>query len=246
MFKNILKGMGIGVANIIPGVSGGTLAVVFGIYDYLMEAVACFLTASKSKKIEYIKFLLQIGAGAVIGILVFARVIEFLFANYPMQTKIAFVILILPSIPLIIKGENIREKKNIISFVLGFVFIMFFTYATIKISGGPQEFDSVRTVFSTSYYIKLAFCGFIAIGAMIIPGISGSFLLLILGEYQNILSYINNFQIIPMIYLSIGMGLGALGFTKVINYCLKHHRSLTLFFILGIIIASLIQLLLNL
>lgn len=246
MFKNILKGVGIGVANIIPGVSGGTLAVVFGIYDYLMEAVACFLTASREKKKEYAKFLIQIGIGAGAGILIFARVIEYLFAHYPVQTKIAFVILILPSIPLIVKGENYRDKKNIISFILGFISIMLFTYAAIKVSGGPQEFENVRTIFSFSYYIKLAFCGFIAIGAMIIPGISGSFLLLILGEYQNILSYINNFQIVPMMYLAVGMGMGALGFTKVINYCLKNYRSLTLFFILGIIIASLIQLLLNL
>lgn len=246
MFKNFLKGMGIGVANIIPGVSGGTLAVVFGIYDKLMEAVAEFLTAPKDKKIEYAKFLVQIGLGAIIGILVFARVIEFLFANYPMQTKIAFIILILPSIPLIVKGEKYSDKKNILFFILGFISIMIFTYLTIKISGGPANTENIRTVFSTSYYIKLAFCGFIAIGAMIIPGISGSFLLLILGEYQNILSYINNFKIVPMIYLAVGMGFGAIGFTKVINYCLKKHRSVTLFFILGIIIASLIQLFLNL
>ena len=111
MFKNFLKGMGIGVANIIPGVSGGTLAVVFGIYDKLMEAIAEFLTAPKDKKIEYAKFLIQIGLGAIIGILVFARVIEFLFAHYPVQTKIAFIILILPSIPLIVKGEKYSDKK---------------------------------------------------------------------------------------------------------------------------------------
>ena len=109
MFKNFLKGMGIGVANIIPGVSGGTLAVVFGIYDKLMEAIAEFLTAPKDKKIEYAKFLIQIGLGAIIGILVFARVIEFLFAHYPVQTKIAFIILILPSIPLIVKGEKYSD-----------------------------------------------------------------------------------------------------------------------------------------
>lgn len=245
MFKNILKGIGIGVANIIPGVSGGTLAVVFGIYDYLMEAIACFLTATKEKKIEYAKFIAQIGVGAIIGILAFARIIKYLFANYPLYTKIAFIILILPSIPLIVKGENYKEKKNIFSFILGFIFIMIFTFIVIKVSGEPQNVGTVRTVFSMSYYIKLVFCGFIAIGAMIVPGISGSFLLLILGEYENIISYINGFQIVPMIYLAVGMGLGALGFTKVINYYLKHHRSVTLFFILGIIIASLIQLILN-
>lgn len=245
MFKNILKGIGIGIANIIPGVSGGTLAVVFGIYDYLMEAVACFLTATKEKKIEYIKFIAQIGIGAIIGILAFARIIKYLFANYPLYTKITFIILILPSIPLIVKGENYKDRKNIFSFVLGFISIMIFTFIAIKISGEPQNIETVRTTFSMSYYIKLVVCGFIAVGAMIIPGISGSFLLLILGEYENILSYINDFQIVPMMYFAVGIGLGALGFTKVINYYLKNYRSITLFFILGIIIASLIQLILN-
>lgn len=126
MFKNFLKGMGIGVANIIPGVSGGTLAVVFGIYDKLMEAVAEFLPAPKDKKIEYAKFLIQLGLGAVVGILVFARVIEFLFANYPMQTKIAFIILILPSIPLIVKGENYFDKKYFVFCLRIFIYHDFY------------------------------------------------------------------------------------------------------------------------
>ena len=93
MFKNFLKGMGIGVANIIPGVSGGTLAVVFGIYDKLMEAVAEFLTAPKDKKIEYAKFLVQIGLGAIIGILVFARVIEFLLQIILCRQKLLLLFL---------------------------------------------------------------------------------------------------------------------------------------------------------
>lgn len=246
ILKNILIGIVIGVANIIPGVSGGTLAVVLGIYDRLMESIANFLQAPKEKKIEYLMFLVPIGIGAGIGILAFARVIEFLFEKYPLYTKIAFIILILPSIPLIVKGENHRDKKNIFFFILGFISIMIFTYFALKFSGNPQDAEQIRTVFTTSYYIKLVFCGFIAIGAMIIPGISGSFLLLILGEYENIVWYINHFKIVPMVYLAVGMGFGAIGFTKVINYCLKKHRSVTLFFILGIIIASLIQLFLNL
>lgn len=246
MLKNILKGIGIGVANIIPGVSGGTLAVAFGIYDYIMEAVAEFFTAPKAKKIEYAKFLIEIGLGAGIGILAFARIIEYLFINYPMYTKVAFIILILPSIPLIVKGENYRDRKNILFFVIGFLSIMFLTYLAIRFSGNSHVSETIKTTFTTSYYIKLVFCGFVAIGSMIIPGVSGSFLLLMLGEYQNILSYVNNFKIVPLVYFAIGMGVGAIGFTKVINYCLKKHRSVTLFFILGIIVASLIQIFINL
>lgn len=243
MFKNIFKGMGIGVANIIPGVSGGTLAVVFGIYDYLMESVACFFKADKEKKIEYIKFLIQIGIGAVIGILAFSRIIGYLLNYYPKQTKIAFVIMILPSIPLIIKGENYKRWRNIISFVFGFIFIGAFAYMAIKLSGGSEA--GVTKILTLSSYLKLVLCGIISIGAMIVPGISGSFLLLLMGEYQNILSYINTFSIVPLMYFGSGVLIGGIIFTKIINYFLNRYRSLTLFFILGIVIASLLQLLLT-
>lgn len=199
----------------------------------------------QEKKIKYARFLIEIAVGAGIGILIFARVIGFLFDSYPTATKIVFILLILPSIPLIVKGENYKDKQNIFSFIMGFLSIMLFSYAVIKFSGGIKEDSDVRTIFTMGYYIKLIFCGFIATGAMIIPGISGSFLLLLLGEYQNVLSYINNFKITPMLFFTLGMGFGALGFTKVINYCLKKYRSITLFFILGIIIASLLQLLLT-
>lgn len=241
MFKNIFKGMGIGVANIIPGVSGGTLAVVFGIYDYLMEAVACFFKASKEKRMEYIKFLIQIGIGAVLGILAFSRIIEYLLNYYPKQTKIAFVIMILPSIPLIIKGEDYKKMRNIVSCILGFLFIAGFSYLTLKFSNSGDVNVWAEKVLSLSYYIKLVFCGLVSIGAMIVPGISGSFLLLLMGEYQNILSYINNFSVVPLMYFGVGVLIGGIGFTKIINYFLHKYRSLTLFFILGIIIASLLE-----
>ena len=246
MLKNVFKGMGIGVANIIPGVSGGTLAVLFGIYDYLMESVACFFSADKNKKIEYIKFILQIGVGAIIGILAFSRIIEYLLGNYPVQTKLVFVVMILPSIPLIIKGEDYKKINNILSLILGFAFIFGFVYLTLKFSNGNTNLNNTHQILSSSYYLKLVACGIISIGAMLVPGISGSFLLLLMGEYQNILSYINNFNVIPLVYFGVGIIIGGIGFTKLINYLLKKYRSTTLFFILGIVVASLIELLINL
>ncbi|MGL4935522.1 MAG: undecaprenyl phosphate translocase family protein, partial [Cetobacterium sp.] len=83
MIRNFLIGIIIGIANVLPGVSGGTLAVVLGIYDKLTEAVGNFLTASMEKKIEYAKFLSQIGAGAALGIVAFAGVISKMYELYP-------------------------------------------------------------------------------------------------------------------------------------------------------------------
>ncbi|MGB0405527.1 MAG: undecaprenyl phosphate translocase family protein, partial [Fusobacterium sp.] len=180
---NMFKGMGIGIANVIPGVSGGTMAIVFGIYDKLIEALANFITASIKKKVEYIIFIAPIIIGAVVGILGFARIVEFLYANYPLYTKLIFVVLVLPSIPIVVKGERIKEIKNIIYFCLGMVFVLTFFMLVHKFSAEDMSFQ-IRKTFDTSYGIKLLFCGSLAGGAMIIPGISGSLLLLALGEHQ--------------------------------------------------------------
>lgn len=246
MLKNILIGMGIGVANIIPGISGGTLAVIFGIYNYLIEAISCFFQSDRRKKIEYIKFLFQIGIGAIIGILLFSRIIEYLLKSYPIQTKIIFIIMILPSIPLIIKGENYKKFENILSFILGILFIWGFIYLTLKFPNKNNNLNETENLMSLSYYFKLIFCGIISIGAMIIPGISGSFLLLLMGEYQNILTFINNLNILPLSFFALGILAGGIIFTKIINYFFIKYKSITLFFILGIIIASLISLILTL
>ncbi|MDP0488748.1 MAG: DUF368 domain-containing protein [Fusobacterium sp. JB021] len=241
---NMFKGMGIGIANVIPGVSGGTMAIVFGIYDKLIEALANFITASIKKKVEYIIFIAPIIIGAVVGILGFARIVEFLYANYPLYTKLIFVVLVLPSIPIVVKGERIKEIKNIIYFCLGMVFVLTFFMLVHKFSAEDMSFQ-IRKTFDTSYGIKLLFCGSLAGGAMIIPGISGSLLLLALGEHQNVIYYISNLDFLPLGYFGVGVILGIALFTKVINYFLKRYRSLTLFFILGIVVASLIEMLIN-
>ncbi|MFK4785770.1 DUF368 domain-containing protein [Fusobacterium sp. MFO224] len=241
---NVFKGMGIGIANVIPGVSGGTMAIVFGIYDKLIEALANFVAAPVKKKIDYIIFIAPIIIGAVIGILGFARIVEFLYANYPLYTKLIFVVLVLPSIPIVVKNEKIREIKNIIYFCLGMVFVLTFFMLVHKFTKQDMSFQ-IRKTFDTVYGIKLLFCGSLAGGAMIIPGISGSLLLLALGEHQNIIYYISNLDFLPLAYFGVGVILGIGLFTKVINYFLKKYRSLTLFFILGIVVASLIEMLIN-
>lgn len=242
MIQLILKGIAIGVANIIPGVSGGTLAVVLGVYDQLTEAIGNFLTASMKKKIEYIKFLFQIGIGAVIGILLFAKIVQFSVANYPKITAGVFTALIIPSIPFITKGEDKRNIKNIVFFLIGAIFAGMFVYADIKY-GAKTGASEMSVVITSGYLIKLFICGGVAAGAMIIPGISGSMLLLMLGEYYNILGFINKMfdSILPLTVFAAGVGIGLVVIAKIINYLLEKYRSNTLFFITGIIVVSILQ-----
>lgn len=239
---NFFKGIGIGVANVIPGVSGGTMAVLFGIYDKLIDAIANFLKADREKKIEYIKFLLPLLIGCGVGILAFAKIIGYLYENYPIYTKGAFIILVLPSIPVIIKGENFSNVKNILAFAFGLMFVIGFFMITYKFSGNSF---AKQEIFTTMYGLKLTLCGALAGGAMIIPGISGSLLLLALGEHENIINYIGAVDIIPLLYFGVGVGIGILLFTKIINYFLVNYRGKTLFVILGIVVGSLIELIIK-
>ena len=265
MIQLFFKGIIIGIANIMPGVSGGTLAIVLGVYDKLTEAIGNFPTAPMKKKLEYIKFLLQMGSGAVIGIILFARIIEFCFTNYPKLTAGGFSLLIIPSIPYIIKGENKKDIKNILSFSLGAILTLGFVYADYKFGKGESTKELVSVV-TTGSALKLFACGGLAAGAMIIPGISGSLLLLMLGEYYNILGFINKFfsnlinittyssigeiitnlYIIPLTTFGIGVLIGLVLIAKLINMLLAKHRSITLFFITGIIVISILQIWINL
>lgn len=265
MIQLFLKGIIIGVANIMPGVSGGTLAVILGVYDQLTEAIGNFPTAPMKKKIEYMKFLLQIGIGAVVGIVLFAKIIEYCVINYPKLTAGGFSLLIVPSIPYIIKGEDKKDKKNILFFLLGAILTLAFVYADYRF-GKSDSNQQLVSVVTTAYAIKLFACGGVAAGAMIIPGISGSLLLLMLGEYYNILGFINKFfsnlvnvgsyssigeivsnlYIFPLVSFGLGVIIGLVAIAKLINMLLEKHRSVTLFFITGIVVVSILQIWINL
>ncbi len=264
MFKLYFKGIIIGVANIMPGVSGGTMAVVLGIYDQLLHALSNFFSEKKEQKIKHLKFLFPILLGAFTGIILFSKILLYCYTHYPTITGLFFIALIIPSIYLIIKDEKLTFSKGI-SFILGFGLTLLFVYFNLKTNKDIQP--QLEITFSLFYGVKLLLSGFVAAGAMIIPGISGSLLLLMLGEYHRILFYINNslesvvlffnksdLSFIQVIFSSsflnlyafiIGIILGILLFSKFISYMLSKYRGLTVYFIDGIILMSLIQLIIN-
>lgn len=247
MIKLFFKAIIIGVANIIPGVSGGTLAVILNVYDDIVTKIGNFLIVDFKTKIEYTKYLATIATGAAVGILLFANIIKFSITNYPKVTSGVFTALILPSIPFIVKGLDYKRKKNIVSFLLGITVMLIFIFLNIKFGKNSSttitliKLDMIDKV----YMMKLFFSGMLAAGAMIIPGISGSLLLLMLGEYYNIVSFISDFAIIPLIFVGLGVGVGLVIFSKIIAYLLEKHREVTLFFITGIVIMSILQIWVN-
>ena len=255
MILLFLKSIIIGVANIIPGVSGGTLAVMLNVYDPITEKIGNFFLVDKKTKVSYFFYLLVVLVGAGTGIFLFANIIKYSITNYPKLTVIVFTLLILPSIPYIVKGLDYKKKKNILAFCYGAIVMIIFILLGLKYGDKTTGAVTIQLVegvcFTRGYLLKLLFCGIIAAGAMIIPGISGSLLLMMLGEYYNVVYLISSlvsslkersFAILtPLIVLALGIGIGLVAFSKGINYLLKNHREFTLFFIEGIITFSIIQ-----
>lgn len=242
-----LKSMLIGVANIIPGVSGGTVAVLLKVYDEILEKIGNFFEVSMKKKIEYFKYLFVFFIGAVVGILLFANIIKFSITNYPKLTSTIFSLLILPSIYYLLKDMDCKKIKNIFSFFMGLLLMGIFIYFNLKYKTVDKNIvvSTSGLCFSTAYLLKLFIYGILAAGTMIIPGISGSLLLLILGEYYNIISYVSDMNVRPLFFLGIGVVVGLIIFSKIISYLLKHYRETTMFFIAGIITLSVVQIWIN-
>ena len=255
MILLFLKSIIIGIANIIPGVSGGTLAVMLNVYDPITEKIGNFFLVDRKAKVSYFIYLLVVLLGAGTGIFLFANIIKYSITNYPKITVTVFTLLILPSIPYIVKGLDYKKKKNILAFCYGAIVMIIFILLGLKYGDKTTGAVTIQLVegvcFTRGYLLKLLFCGIIAAGAMIIPGISGSLLLMMLGEYYNVVYLISSlvsylkersFAILtPLIVLALGIGIGLVAFSKGINYLLKNHREFTLFFIEGIITFSIIQ-----
>lgn len=225
-----IKGFAIGIANIIPGVSGGTIAVILGLYDKLIESIAKFFE-NPSKRGEYILFLLRIFLGAMAAIILLANVMSYCLTNYFHQTMFLFIGLIIGGLPavLAVHKDMSVQTSRILTFVLG-MFVVLGLSITFKTRGEAGASFS---------YLMILLAGFLAGGAMIIPGVSGSFILVILGQYAFIIGAIKNLSIMPLVFFAIGAGTGILVFSKIIEKCLEKSPALTYYFILGLITASL-------
>ncbi len=248
-------GGAMGVANIIPGVSGGTLAVVFCIYEELMQALGNFVT-DKENRWKYITFLAVLFSGSLVAILGLAPVLSWSFKNYPLPTVYFFIGLIVGSIPVVFKSHDDMKPKasRIISFLIGLGLVIVLSVLQSDDDGSQAFFDPNQ--YHLADYFYYAFCGAIAASAMIVPGVSGSFILILLGIYWNVLGSVSGLSTIllsdgfteEMIVrlsllgsLGIGIVIGILVISRVMSWALKHHPANTMYAILGLIVGSLYQ-----
>lgn len=244
MFKNIIKGMMIGIANIMPGVSGGTLAVSMGIYDKLIHCITHILSEFK----ESMKFLLPIFAGAGIALVALTFVIEALFQYYPIPTNLLFIGLIVGGLPPVI--TKVKSHKLTFGHILAG--LLFFALVVGMAMMGGNGNRQVTLNLGIVPMIQLVLVGIIAAATMIIPGVSGSMVLLILGYYQPIIQQITVFctavialdmagilhGVAILLPFGIGVLIGILGIAKIIEIIFQKYPVYAYCAIIGLIAAS--------
>lgn len=242
---NILRGMVIGIANVIPGVSGGTMMVSMGIYDKLILVLTHFIKRIK----EAVALLVPILVGMLLSIAIFAKIFsEVLFPRFPLQTNLFFIGLILGGLPVIygkVKGNTIKIPQ-VIAFILFFVMVVGFALV------GEGSGSSADITFSVGTVLKLLGVGIIAAATMVIPGVSGSMIMMILGYYNTIIDTINDFinalktfdiaamldTFVVLVPFGIGVLVGIVAVAKLIEFMLKKYPLITYWAIIGLIVAS--------
>lgn len=248
MIKNFLKGMVIGIANIIPGVSGGTMMVSMGIYDKLIHCITHLFSELK----ENIKFLLPIFIGAGAALVGLSFIIEPAFEYFPLQTNCLFIGLIVGGLPAILKNVKDNNGKIIVKLSGVIPFLIFFAIVVGMAAMGEKEGAAADLSLNLWSVIKLFAVGIIAAATMVIPGVSGSMMLLLLGYYNPIIETINStiksvvaFDMQGILHgcgvlipAGLGMVVGIFAIAKLIEIVLKKFPLQTYWGIIGLIVAS--------
>ena len=231
-----LKGMAMGAADVVPGVSGGTIAFISGIYEELLNSISSFNLSlfsvlknegfMKVWKMVNGRFLLALFIGICISVLSLAKLIENLLENHPILIWSFFFGLVLASIIYIAKQIKIWNIKCYLYLIFGLIFAYYIT-----------TLNPVLTQNSSPWFLFLA--GMIAICAMILPGISGSFILVLLGAYKPILNAINTKDFFSIIIFMAGAILGLLTFSRVLKWLFSKYKNYTLALLIGFITGSL-------
>lgn len=243
LINQILRGVVIGIANIIPGVSGGTMMVSMGIYDTLIHCITHLFSEFKKS----VKTLLPYAIGMLIGIMALASLLSFLFERYPLPTNTAFIGLILGGLaPLLRKIE--RKKINPVAVI---VFIVFFAVVIWMALAGPRQ-NAENVEINIGTILILVVMGAIASATMIIPGVSGSMMLMLLGYYTPVLNALNALKtaifsadlaamgapLAVLLPFVVGVALGIFGIAKLIEWFIARFPTPTYCGVLGLVLAS--------
>lgn len=232
-FSNFIKGIFIGSGAILPGISSGVICMVLGLYEKILNSVLNFFKDIKNNFL----FLFPIGSGMLLGILIFSNIILYCFNVIPCQTKSLFIGLLLGSIFLLansnIKNENYQDKKyNYLYFIICFLIGLGLIYLE-NITKVDTEY--VSNQFSTLFLI---FSGFLMSLGIVIPGVSSTVILMIIGVYPTYLSAMSIINMNVIFPMMIGAGIGSIIFMKIIQKLLNNYHTQTIFGIIGFSLGS--------
>lgn len=241
---NGFRGFCMALADSVPGVSGGTIAFVLGFYDKFIKSLNDIIFGNKKERKEAIGFLIKLGIGWVIGMILATLILTSLFESHIYAVSSVFLGFIAFSIPFIIKEEKKCLKgqyKNIIFSIMGILIVFLITYFNPVSGGSGVNIGSL----SLGLGIYIFVVAMVAISAMVLPGISGSTLLLIFGLYIPIMNAIKeflhfNFKYVPALFIfGFGVISGIILIIRLIKRALEKHRSKTVYLIIGLMIGSL-------
>lgn len=232
------KGFAMGAANVIPGVSGGTIALLTGIFNELIGALNALLTPKAWKLLfkgnfrefwEYIHgtFLLWLGAGVVASVFSLAKLMEYVLSHHPVQTWAFFFGLILVSAVFMLADLKGKKAMDVLWLAIG------------AAMGAAICLLSPSTTPDAPWFI--AICGAIAICTMILPGISGSFILVLLGKYDYIMGAVSNLDIPVLAVFAVGCVVGIVAFSKILHWLIAHFEKQTLLVLIGFTVGSLVK-----
>ncbi len=233
-FLNIIKGIFIGAGAIVPGVSSGVLCVIFGIYEKLLDAVLNFFKDIK----QNIKFLLPIALGVGIGVLLFSNMLNYLLYEFPIQTKSIFIGLIIGTIPSLIREVNEKEtfKPQNVIYLLIALAIGIITVVLENRMHIITNLDNMSIMY-------LVMCGAIMSVGIVVPGVSSTIILMLLGVYSVYLQSVANLYLPVLIPLGIGLILGSIIVMKLTKKLLEKYYAQTFYSIIGFTIGSIFVLL---
>lgn len=232
----VLKGIAMGAANVIPGVSGGTLALITGVFERLINAIKSFDVSALKLLLSFkfkdfakhtdLFFLIAVFAGIAIAIITLAKLFDYLFINYPVYIWSFFFGLVLASVYFVGRTVEKWSTSVIISSIVGIIMAIF-----ISILNPTSENSST---------IYLILCGVVAICSMILPGLSGSFVLILMGNYQLVMiDAVNDRNLSILIPVGIGAAGGLLVFSHILSWVFKKYRNQTISLLTGFILGSL-------
>ena len=226
--SNFFKGLLIGAGAILPGISSGIFCVIFGIYEKLINSILYFFKDIKKN----IKFLFPILLGGVFGILLFSNFLNYLLYKFPLQTNSIFVGLILGTIPSLIKDINSKDQFKPINLLYTFIAFLVAIFTVVI----ENNFTSSSP--NTVSYLYLIVCGVCMSAGIIIPGVSSTVILMLLGIYTTYLSSLSSLYLPVLIPIGIGIVIGSFAFMRFMKILINNCYAKTFYTIIGFTLGS--------